>query len=391
MSERINLFETNARSLIRFNRVHKNATKKRVEVQREERKLRNRAAQEERRAKKIEDSRGNYDPSVANLKSRLQIKAPRKKPKRINEAADWIGKHPFRAMMSGKTGSGKGVLLAHLMDEFLGNFFRRTYIFSPTFKTDDTFEDRKWEPTHVFEDWNEDELRGLVAEQKEAHANLKKKKQDKKEEVKTKARMLKHMFEIPTFNRSVNGEANEPDYEKPNGEEMLIIVDDFAAYPDVMKSPVLVDLAFSGRHHSISLILLTQKYIRVNTNIRTNLSTAFLFRPANRQEIESIADEQACGGMRRREFMDLFSTATKDSKHHFLTVNHDVEKETMTYRKNLDRVLYVCHDTRPTTQITDVRFLDEDPSGLNTDLNPPNQKRSLQNDRDPQSLNNSTS
>lgn len=365
MNERDYLFATTPRALLRFERQHTSMKKKRLEVEREERELRRRA--------QLNDPQGNQgeqENEPAELKSRLQIPPPKIPYRPLNDGHQYVGKHPFRIMISGKTGAGKGVLLAHLMREFYAPFFKRIYIFSPTFENDPTFENRNWQPSHVFTEWDGAELLRLVNMQDEARKEKKsrKRRRTNQEMVETKhnsfgTKRLNHLFQLPELNRRENGTrlpSSNVDQE-PTGDPMLIIVDDFAADPFVMKSAALVDVAFSGRHKNISLIILTQKYIRVNTNIRTNLSLACLFRPTNRQEMDAIADEQSCGGISRRDFRIMFAQATEGSKHDFLTVFHDVDNEQKVFRKGLGEVLQVCHNTKTIEDQTDVTLEDGRP------------------------------
>lgn len=73
-----------------------------------------------------------------------------------NPYSELYDKHPFRKLIDGVTGSGKGVILNHMMNKSFGNYFPFIYWFSPTFRSDPTFKKRNWEPTQVFEEWNAD-------------------------------------------------------------------------------------------------------------------------------------------------------------------------------------------------------------------------------------------
>lgn len=65
------------------------------------------------------------------LRERLKVKPvpddKQKLPK--NDGHEYVGRHPFRAILSGESGTGKTTLLIHLLNKFYAPYFDRIYIF----------------------------------------------------------------------------------------------------------------------------------------------------------------------------------------------------------------------------------------------------------------------
>lgn len=323
------------------------------------------------RFKAVQNDTFTTATSSEDLKSLLQIKPPTKHSDTTpNPHHEHVGKHPFRMIINGKTGSGKGVLLRNLMDRFYSSYFDRIYWFSKTFKTDPTFADRTWEPSEIIETWDPAMLEHILDTQMDEVKKIQSRNDIKQQQnssqsfssilqsstpsIADRLKSLPHPDDHIISRRAQNGfdpkrkrrrvtrktqvdttvELKQP----PRGFPILIVIDDFASDKNAMKDPTLIRLAFSGRHYEISIIIITQKYLRVALDYRTNISNGFFFKATNTREADTISDEQACPLISHAEFKRMYAAITR-KEHDFLSVYHDAEDSTCMYRKNLTEVI----------------------------------------------------
>ena len=175
-------------------------------------------------------------------------------------------KLPFSQIITGPSGSGKGILLQSMILDIYRDVFERIYIWSPSISVDSN-----WLPVKKY---IQDNLK----------VNLEKEK---------------CMFDeyIPEELEAVIKRQHKViEYQKKNDHKklfsILIIVDDFADSKNFSRnSPLLNQLYVRGRHNSICIITATQKFNALSPIIRVNSRQLFFFRLRNYKEIETMVEE----------------------------------------------------------------------------------------------------
>ena len=171
-------------------------------------------------------------------------------------------KIPFNALIVGPTNSGKS---RFVVDQLYGPFrFKFDYIvlICPTFAHNKTY--------HRIGE-NDPRMDVIVCEQHDVEKWLK---------------LVRWFFE---------------------GANTLIILDDCAASKDVEgRTGELVNLAFSARHMSISVWVLTQKLTGITSSFRENVATIVLFYTPSAKTTKAIFDDYA-GELSQDEYKGLVS------------------------------------------------------------------------------------
>ena len=153
---------------------------------------------------------------------------------------------PFRMIIDGRSSCGKTSLLIQFMKEFQQNStFEQIIIICPTFNRNKSYQYEDF----IFQDRNI-----LVCD-----CDF----DDVEQYVK-----ISRCF--------INS--------KPNIENVLIIFDDSVCSEDILKrTSEITKLRFSGRHESISFILITQDFHTIPKKIRENCSKFIFFYNANKK------------------------------------------------------------------------------------------------------------
>jgi len=225
------------------------------------------------------------------------------------QASYIIPKHPFRLILTGRSGSGKSNLLVNLMKKsiFYGRtdpsdeksgYFDLVFLFSPTAGIGDD----------------------LVA-----HLDIP--SQRIYTDPSTYLARLNHIFETQDALIKSGGIAKSP--------KILCIFDDIQSATKFMNSDAFTKLFIAGRHSNISIIVAIQSWTRLPRVLRLQASNIMLF-PSSNSEVELLADEYTPPGSSKREFMGLVQHATREP-YNFLHINN--QSPDNKYRKNLDIVL----------------------------------------------------
>ena len=171
---------------------------------------------------------------------------------------------PFSQIITGPSGSGKGILLQSMILDIYRHVFERIYVWSPSISVDSN-----WLPVKKY-----------------IQDNL---KVDLEKE--------KCLFDeyIPEELEAVIKRHQIIEYQKKNDHRklfsILIIVDDFADSKAFSRnSPLLNQLYVSGRHNAINIITSTQKFNALSPIIRVNSRQLFFFRLRNYKEIETMVE-----------------------------------------------------------------------------------------------------
>ncbi len=220
-----------------------------------------------------------------------------------------ILKHPFSAIISGSSGSGKTVLLVNMLTrpEFYKNYFDRIIIFSPTAggNLDDSYESVPYLKEENFINTLNPEFIRMFLDYQE-------------QQIKEK------------------GIGKSP--------RLLLIFDDCIADQKFMRSSELRECYIKNRHYNTSVILLSQYFYAVPKTMRVNASGIFYFK-GSQKEVEILCESYCPPNHSNKEFMKIIDYCTKFIKNNkeinsrpFLFYNGQVE-HSKRYRKTFTQIL----------------------------------------------------
>jgi hypothetical protein len=189
---------------------------------------------------------------------------------------------PLRMIISGPSGSGKGILTSKLLLETFRGKFHKIYYFSASSTLDANLDPlRKYceerlgqgenDPC-LYDSWDEAVLGDILARQQKV-CNF------------VKEHGSKRKFHI------------------------AIICDDFATERRVVRGGSLERLFLRGRHYNASVLVLTQYYKLLSPSIRTNAMALVVFRLRSGADKEAIMSENSAI-VDRRVLEALYVTAT---------------------------------------------------------------------------------
>ena len=195
-------------------------------------------------------------------------------------------------IITGPSGSGKGILLQSLILDIYRDF-DRIYIWSPSISVDSN-----WTPVKRY---IQDDLK----------VNLEKEK---------------CMFDeyIPEELEAVIKRQHKViEYQKKNDHKkllsILIIVDDFADSKAFSRnSPLLNQLYVRGRHNAINITTATPKFNALSPTFRVNNRQLFFFRLRNYEEIDTMVEELSAVLIKKSSVADTKNLA--ETKKPFLEV-----------------------------------------------------------------------
>ena len=175
-------------------------------------------------------------------------------------------KLPLSMIITGPSGSGKGILLQSLISDIYRDVFARVYVWSPSVSIDPN-----WTPVKRY---IETELK--VDTEKE--------------------KCFFDEYKPEELNAVITRQHEITEYQKKNGHKqlhsILVIVDDFADSKEFSRnSPLLNQLYVRGRHKGCNIITATQKFNALSPIIRVNSRQLFFFRLRNYKEIETMVEE----------------------------------------------------------------------------------------------------
>ena len=210
-------------------------------------------------------------------------------------------KVPFRAIITGPSGSGKSVLLTNMVLDIYKGVFSRIYIWSPSINVDTI-----WNPVKKYI----------------------------KEGMKVDTDKEKCFFEefIPEeLEKVIETQHKITEYSKKNKFKklypILLILDDIADDPRIARYSKLLNSTYvRGRHNGISVITSVQKFNALNTLIRVNATHLFFYKVRNFKEIELLQDEYSALPRRSRlqdskdALYKMYEIATAEP-HSFLYIN----------------------------------------------------------------------
>lgn len=234
-----------------------------------------------------------YEWSVDNVENVIVDKS--KEEEDTNEFL--TAKHPFRAVIIGRSGSGKTVLTLNLLLKYLK--FDCLYVICSTVHLQPKYD--------------------LICDLAELFPS--------------KFRLFSSMDAFHLKKVSKN---------KKN----LILCDDIQEL-DEKNMRKANTLFVKGRHHNISVIWLGQDYYKTPKRARGSANLFVFFKINSGRELGRIHAE-VCGDMTRENFEKLFRDATEEdendpnSKYGCLVIDTEQKKDYLRYRRNFKQ-LYLCN------------------------------------------------
>jgi hypothetical protein len=227
---------------------------------------------------------------------------PTKKSKvksRSSHDAHIVPKHPFRAILSGASGSGKTFLLLHLLRriELYKNFFDVIFVISPTAgKLDDSYQALGGKKVKIVNDLDPDIIESIMTANK-------------------KIILEKGVHKAP---------------------KILIVYDDVISHKKFMNSKSFTHSFIASRHYNASVIIATQKFNAIPKTCRVQANAIFYFKGTNTERL-TLADDFAPAGYSNREMEEIIDEATH-KPYSFLFINRQAPRGEQ-LREGLEHIL----------------------------------------------------
>ena len=184
-------------------------------------------------------------------------------------------KVPFRAIITGASGSGKSVLLTNMVLDIYKGLFSHMDIWLPSINLDiiwNTIKKYIKEGMKIDTDKEKCFFEEFIAEELE--------------------KVIETQHKIIEYNKKNKLKKNYP---------ILLILDDIANDPRIARYSKLLNSTYvRGRYNGISEIISVQKFNALNILIRVNTTHLFFYKLRNFKEIELLQDELSALPRRRR-------------------------------------------------------------------------------------------
>ena len=211
--------------------------------------------------------------------------------------------HPFRAILSGSSGSGKTNLLLHLLTSktLYKDYFDLIFVISPTAgRLDDSYqvleENNPKTKIKIINDLDPDKIEQIMETNKKL--------------------ILEH--------------------EVHKAPRILIIYDDVISHKRFMNSKSFLHSFIASRHYNASVFICTQKFTAVPRTARIQANAVFFFKGTNGERLV-LAEEFSPAGYHKREMETIIDFATSEP-YSFLFINLQAPHGKR-IRKNLDQIL----------------------------------------------------
>lgn len=199
-----------------------------------------------------------------------------------------LPKPPFRWVLVGFSGSGKSTLIKNVVfnDKFYKKYFDEIYIFM-----------------------------GSIDDIHELNVLKKRKRMSRRVQVIGPKLDLVAVSNLYDEIEIDNGKRKNPS-------RVLMIFDDMITSNSFTsrKLNIIDKLFVQGRHSNVSVMISTQKYKALNTNLRTINTTALTVFGSNLLELKQIAEEHS-NHLTRDELLDILKQA-QEKKYNSITINY---------------------------------------------------------------------
>ena len=216
------------------------------------------------------------------------------KKKSSSENDDW----PFRMLIIGPSSSGKTSTLLHLIDNF--HPIDKMYLYA--------------------KDTNEEKYQYLI---------------NKREQAGIKNLNDPHAF--IEYSSDMNDVLEDiSNYNKKRDKKVLIIFDDMIA--DIMRSEkfkaIVKELFVTCRKLNISIVFITQSYLRTPKDARLNSTHYILMKIGNKEELKIIAEENS-GHLDFKDFLKIYNCCTNEPYSFMMVVTRPTAR--VAFKKNFDK------------------------------------------------------
>lgn len=203
----------------------------------------------------------------------------------------------FVWIISGAKGTGKSSLLLNMLRSYLRKHYNNIYLISPTARRDKKFKklvDELEDDGKYYDEFNE-----------------------------------KNLGEIMDRIKAYNDTKSKP--------HNLLILDDVATDLKSSSSKSLLNKTIiTCRHLKTSVVILTQKYNKVNPLIRSNADILSIFRTQNTKELKTIMDDLPVKPEEFQVVYDYATTPDEANSNPFLHISLTGAKTR--YYRNFDRI-----------------------------------------------------
>lgn len=115
-------------------------------------------------------------------------------------------------------------------------------------------------------------------------------------------------------------------------EQWLVIVDDFISRREFRLSDTAINIMVNGRHKNLSLWITSQRNTLGNTTLRSNADQFITFALRSEQEMKSVYESNAIGGISKKQFYRMLYEATSE-EYGFLNINYKDKEVYYSWRK----------------------------------------------------------
>lgn len=131
----------------------------------------------------------------------------------------------------------------------------------------------------------------------------------------------------------------EEEAEEDQSKHVLFIWDDMidAKIMHLNKMGCIESGAVRGRHSRISIIIVSQMYMKLSTPIRNNTTNLIIFRIRNSDELKKIVRENQ-ESLTNDQFMNIYNYATGEP-FNFLHINNQEPHPKLRFRKNWNTMI----------------------------------------------------
>ena len=135
-------------------------------------------------------------------------------------------------------------------------------------------------------------------------------------------------------------------YYNPNKEnKILIVFDDMIA--DMIQNKklnsIVTELFIRGRKSNISLVFITQSYIKVPKDVRLNTTHFFITKISNKRELQQIAINHS-SDISTEDFVNIYRKCTAEPYSFFVNDTTLASDNPLRFRKNLFNIYNKNHD-----------------------------------------------
>lgn len=219
----------------------------------------------------------------------VEVFTTNKKPDRkLKYISQYLPKPPFRWILNGFSGSGKSNIIKNIIfnDKFYKKYFDEIYIFC-----------------------------GSIDDIVEYEELTKKRRMKNRVRIIGPALNLQAVSDLYDEIEADNGKSKTPS-------RVLMVFDDMITSNSFTSRKLnIVDKLFvQGRHSNVSIIISTQKYKALNTNLRTINATALTIFGSNLLELNQIAEEHS-NHLTKDELLSILKKA-QEKKYNNITINY---------------------------------------------------------------------